>query len=329
MPLSKIFDRIADEKKPTGPIEAALQNILAAVSPLYSAGASINRMAHDIGLAQREVLPATVFSVGNITVGGTGKSPFTIWLCDWLKKEGRRPAILTRGYMREDEERLVVVHNGRRLKAGTREAGDEPVMLAKALRDVPVVACVDRFRAGRTALRRLEIDTFVLDDGFQHHRLARQADIVLIDATKPLSSLKLLPRGTLREKPGVLARAHVIVLTRCNQARNLKRVLREVQRHAPGVPVARTRMILSGGYRVDSGEEVPMEELRGRKAVLLTAVGNPKSVRENLKEAGIKTAKVKALRDHEVISRELLLKTDSLRQHIKADYVLVTEKDGV
>jgi tetraacyldisaccharide 4'-kinase len=328
-PLDQLFQQIADDNRPRGVLASAVQAACGLVAPAYGAGTVLNRLLHTTGLRPRRRLPVPVLSVGNITVGGTGKTPFCLWLVDWLRSQGRRPAIATRGYGREDEDRLVVVHDGRRLLAGTRTAGDEPVLLARTLAQTPVVACADRHRAGSHAIRHLHADTIVLDDGFQHHALDRQADIVIVDATRPLSRLRLLPRGTLREPASALQRAHLIVITRWMQARHPERVLREVKAIAPSVPVVRTRMTISRAYVVATGQEIPLESLHGRSALLASAIGNPMSFRRITAQLGLRVLGQKTLRDHSPISKEFLLRYDSHRRRVGADYIIVTEKDAV
>lgn len=329
MGLSDLFSRIADDRAASGAIEAAAQGAAALASPVYTAGAYLNRLLHDVGALGREKLPAPVASIGNLTLGGTGKTPFCLWLADFLRREGFRPAVLTRGYGRADENQLTVVHDGRRLRSSTKVAGDEPVLLARSLGDVPVVACASRARAGRHALQRLGVDSLVLDDGFQHHRLHRNLDIVLVDATRPLSRLRLFPRGTLREPVSTLQRAHLIVITRWHQATNRKRFLREVQQAAPGVPMVRSHLKVAGAIRLATRESLPSEALTGRSAVLLCAVGNPASVRRSVEEAGIRVVAMKALKDHARITKATLLRYDSMRLQKGADYLVVTEKDAV
>ncbi len=325
-----MFTRLADRQRADGMLDSALQASLAAVAPVYATGAYLNRMAHDLGLVRREVLPATVFSVGNLTLGGTGKTPFCLWLIEWMREQGRQPGILTRGYGREDERRLMIVHDGRRLRATTRQAGDEPVLLAKTLGNVPVVACADRIRGGRYALRKFKkLDTLVLDDGFQHHALARQADIVLVDSTVSLRSLRLFPRGSLREAPPTLARAHLVVLTRWSQADQPRSILREVRRFAPGVPVARTNIEITGARRLSDGAEIPLEELQGRSAYLAAGVANPRSVRQSVLDLGMKLTGARRLPDHATFTRRSVVRLENTRRKRKADYLVVTEKDAV
>lgn len=329
MPLETYFHRLADDGHARNGWENALQAILTAATPFYAAGAAVNRIAHDSGLATRQSLPATVLSVGNITVGGTGKTPFCVWMAKWLQAEGRRPAILTRGYRRADEDRMVVVHDGRKLRASITEGGDEPVMLAKLLGDIPVIACADRFRAGKLALKKFKVDTLLLDDGFQHHDLARQGDVVLVDSTKPLASLRMLPRGTLRESPSVLNRAHLIVLTRWNQANQPKRVLKEVRSYAPGVAVCRTNMNVDNVRLYHTGEAVNPEDLKGKAVGAVCGVGNPESVHSSLNQLGIDVTSFRTLGDHAHATPGMLRAALKPRKGRRPEFVVITDKDAV
>lgn len=329
MGLKEWITRLADDRPADGKLASAAQSALAGMAPLYGIGAWANRVLHDIGAKESHRVAAPVFSVGNVTVGGTGKTPFCMLLVEWLRAQGKRPAIVTRGYGRDDENALVVVHDGRRLRATTREAGDEPVLLARALKDVPVVACADRTRAAEVILRRGIADTIVLDDGFQHHKLKRDADIVLVDATRPLSRLRLLPRGTLRELPGTMRRAHLIVMTRWGQSRDAKRALADAKAAAPSVPIVRTRVVVTSASHIATREAVELASLRGKRAVLLCGVGNPQSVESTARELGIEIAARRFLQDHATITKELLMRMDSVRSRVRADMLLVTEKDAV
>lgn len=329
MGLDRFFEKIADGNEAESPLESAAQGLLGAASPLYAGGAIVNRLLYSAGLRERHRLPVPTLSVGNITMGGTGKTPFCHWLVSLLRAGGRRPGIVSRGYGREDEDRLVLVHDGRRLRAGTRRAGDEPVLLARSLGDVPIAVCSDRRRAAMGLIRRFDCDVIVLDDGFQHHRLDRSGDIVLVDTTCPLSGLKVFPRGTLREPVSALSRAHLIVMTRWQQAEDPGAVRREVRRAAPGVPVVRTRMDVDSIVKIADGEDVPAESLRGRKAIVVCGVGNPVSVRRTVEELGVRVVRMRRFLDHARIPRNFLEACDSKRRKIGADYIIVTEKDAV
>ncbi|MCB2155960.1 tetraacyldisaccharide 4'-kinase [bacterium] len=329
MPLHNLFQRIADKRIPRTRLERAVQSAMAVVAPVYGAGAWANRALYDLGAKSRTRLPAMVLSVGNISLGGTGKTPFTIWLAEWLRENGRPTAILTRGYGRADEDRLTIVHDGRRLRSNTRQAGDEPVMMARALQRTPIIACSDRARAGRAAIDNLKVDTLILDDGLQHHRLERQAEIILLDATRPITELRLFPRGTLREPLTVLSKAHLIVLTRADQSKRTDRIRREIRRRLPHVPVVRTRIAVSGLMDLSARRARPASDLEGARVLIACGVGNPASVKHTVQDLGATVGAMKVLADHSQVTRADVLAWDSARRRAKADFLVVTEKDAV
>jgi tetraacyldisaccharide 4'-kinase len=324
-----LFHRIADQQKPKSALESLAQGLAAAAAPVYGVAAFGHRLLHDLGVRDRQELASIVLSVGNITMGGSGKTPFTKWLARWLKSDGRAVAVLSRGYGREDEDRLVIVHDGRKLRATTREGGDEPVQIARALGNVPVIACSDRHRAGKMAERRFSVDTLVLDDGFQHHALARQGDIVLVDSTQPLEGLRLFPRGTLREPLAALGRAHLIVLTRCKDEKAVAGQWRALRARFPHVPVVRSRFAPASYLELHTGRRRVLQRHEGQKALLVCGVANPAAVRATAKEAGLKVVRMIALPDHAHPTKADLLKWDALRRRLKADVVVVTDKDAV
>lgn len=328
MQFESIFRRVADGRKPQGAFESGLQRMLGILSPMADAGAAIHRILYESGLRERQRLSVPTLSVGNLTLGGSGKTPFTIWLVQQLKRLGRKPAVVSRGYGREDEERLVIVHDGKKLRSRAKIAGDEPVMIAEALGDTPVVACANRYRAGRLAIKKFAIDTIVLDDGFQHHRLDRDGDFVLVDSTRLISRLKVFPAGTLRESASGLRRAHLVVITRWNQAKAPGKVLLDVKREAVGVPVV--RMALGApAFRTFEGEEVSAEMLRDKTAVVYCAVASPKSVVKSARSAGLRIRGVRALPDHAPMHRGRVHDAQCFMREKKADTVIVTEKDAV
>ncbi|MDX2177178.1 MAG: tetraacyldisaccharide 4'-kinase [Candidatus Sumerlaeia bacterium] len=330
MGLREQFLRLADDGRPHSPAELALQRVLAPLGLAYGAGAAANRLLYDTGIRERHRAPVPVVSVGNLTLGGTGKTPFCVWLTRWMQSTGKRPAILTRGYGREDESQLTIVHDGKYLKATTRTAGDEPVLLARLLGDTPIVACADRSRAARLAVKRLAVDSLVLDDGFQHLAMARDCDIVLLDATRPLEELQLFPRGTLREPLGALRNAHLVVATRMHQAGDeARRLLRWLKREHPGLPLVRTDVGLVSGRLFHETAEITAEELRGRKVVLACGLANPRSFRQTLEGAGMRVMAARYLADHEGLTAKELRKLDASRKRLGADFIAITEKDAV
>jgi tetraacyldisaccharide 4'-kinase len=194
------------------PIAEVLLWPLSLLSMLFGAGVAMRGAAYARGLLRREALPVPVISVGNLAVGGTGKTPAVIALARALGGRGRRVGVLARGYKGTVREGALLVSDGNRLLADAATAGDEPVLLARALPGVPVAVGPRRARAGRLLLERAGADLLLLDDGFQHRRLVRDADVVLVDGDAPFGNGHLLPRGPLRESPCALARADAVLV---------------------------------------------------------------------------------------------------------------------
>src|SRR5687768_10961141 len=213
--------------------------VLPPLSALYGAVTRTRLALYQRGTFHTTKLGRPVISVGNITAGGTGKTPLVEWVARNVAGAGKNVCILTRGYGRDNPQRQVVVSDGKTILATPAEAGDEPFLLAtKLLGSAAVICNADRISAGRFAIETLGADCFVLDDGFQHLRLARDLNIVTIDATNPWGGGQLLPYGRLREPVSNLSRADCVVLTRCDQAENLETLQAEIRDLTGGRPTA-------------------------------------------------------------------------------------------
>jgi tetraacyldisaccharide 4'-kinase len=221
--------------------------VLAPLGVAYGAAGSARRALYRAGVLTVEHAAAPVVSVGNITAGGTGKTPLVEWLARAAAREGRRVCILTRGYGRADAGKRVVVSDGERVLAGAREAGDEPRLLAENLRGLPVAVVSDanRVAAAGWASEQLRSEVFILDDGFQHLRLARDLNILTLDATDPWGGGRLLPRGRLREPLSEMKRADLIVITRAENCGDVEGLRARAASLSGGraVLVARTRTL--------------------------------------------------------------------------------------
>ena len=187
---------------------------LFAISVGYGGIVRLRETLYKKGLLQSKRLPCPVISIGNITVGGSGKTPMTIYVAELIKHLGYGVAIISRGYKGQAEKIGGVVCDGRRICMGPDTAGDEPFMVAQRLKTVPVIVGQNRFKAGRLAIREFKPDVLLLDDAFQHLKLHRDLDIVLLDSKAPLGNTYLFPRGTLRESASALSRGDAVVLTR-------------------------------------------------------------------------------------------------------------------
>ena len=287
------------------------------LSPLYGGVVCLRNGLYSRGLLRAEAASVPVISVGNLTTGGTGKTPFVVWVVEVLRELGMTPGVLSRGYGR----------------AAGAEKNDEGALLGEGLADLPQVQMPDRV-AGASEIVALGADVIVLDDGFQHRRLARDLDIVLIDSTRPwgLAAAEdavdpveaLLPRGLLREPVKSLARADAVVLTRCDQAdpAALEAVLRRVQSCAPGVPVAHASHSPTK-VRAPHGEEDPAW-LRGRPVCLVSGVGNPGAFEATVCGLGADVRGVHVFADHHNYKREELMGLCESGVEL-----LVTAKDAV
>ena len=192
----------------------SLASALYPISLAYGAGQNLRAFAYRHRVMPSHQLPCKVICVGNITVGGTGKTPMTMYVAQKVKQLGYRVAIVSRGYRGSAESRGGIVSDGKSIGMGPERAGDEPYLIARSLRDIPVIIGKNRYASGMLALKQFQPDVIVLDDGFQHLRLQRDIDLVLLDHALPFGNGHLLPRGILREPISALARSTACILTR-------------------------------------------------------------------------------------------------------------------
>jgi tetraacyldisaccharide 4'-kinase len=273
----------------------AWHRLLLPLVPVYRGAVATRIAAYRRGWVKTHVLPIPVVSVGNLTFGGTGKTPTVIALVRDLVRRGRRPAILTRGYGRSVDEPVVLV--GPDPEIGPSRAGDEPLEMAARLPGVPVVVDADRVRGGATAVAR-GADIVVLDDGFQHLRLGRDVDLVLVDAGDPWGGGRLAPRGRLREPLAGLARADAVLVTKVpvDFRPVLDEIRRVVVRYAPGTPVLAARLEPNAVRRPDGvgGPEI----LAGARVFAVAGLGRPEGFADLLRDAGAEVVGCRWFADH-------------------------------
>lgn len=276
----------------------------------------------------RRGLPAFVISVGNMVVGGTGKTPLTLWLVDYLCTRGWSPVILSRGYGRSSTKPARVPAQGE-LAALAACFGDEPVLMARKAQHVPVWVGSDRFHSGLAAMEASGADVLVLDDGFQHLRLLRSLDLVLLDAHLPFGNGLLLPSGPLREPIEHLERAHAMILTRAENAAKTDETRRDLAALFPGKPLftCRHRLI---GFKV-AGEGPVLSPVHFLKAPVLAFAGiaRPEMFFRDLRELGLTLSRTFSFPDHHSYgSAELSLLMDCLHKE-SLRFLITTEKDAV
>lgn len=284
---------------------------LAAIA--YGLVVRVRNRLFDRGWRATTRVAVPVVSVGNLTAGGTGKTPCVEFVARYYRGRERRVAILSRGY------------------GGAGGPNDEALVLEENLPDVPHLQGADRLFLARAAIEELESEVLLLDDGFQHRRLARDLDLVLIDATEPWGHGHLLPRGLLREPRAGLRRASLVVLTRVDQAspEALPLLRQALQRLAPGVPVIETchgPVELVNGSRVST----PLDSLRGRSVAAFCGIGNPEAFRRTLADLGADVRAFRAYPDHHAYRREDVDDLKSWVTTLPADgLALTTQKDLV
>lgn len=293
---------------------------LAPLSKVFGAAVARRNRRFDAGHGV-ERLDVPVVSVGNLTVGGTGKTPLVAWIARHWLATGGRPAVVSRGYGSDAGvgPRLVSAGEGPLLPVA--RTGDEPRELARALPGVTIVVGSDRVRGARFAIER-GADLIVLDDGFQHRRLARDLDLVLLDRSAPFGDGRLLPAGSLREPPASLARADLVLVTRLAEDEALPPALvSEIASHAPGVPVLRAGHRRTGFFRPDGSALAPP-----RRVVAFCAIADPAAFRRELEASGATVVGWAERRDHAAFDAATLA---GLRETARAeDAVLVTtDKD--
>jgi tetraacyldisaccharide 4'-kinase len=314
------------------------------LSKLFKAGVKLRRLLYDIRLLRDSTLGVQVIAVGNLTVGGTGKTPVVEKFARELQDQGRKVAILSRGYrskppplsrrflnkllFRDDTTPPRVVSDGKSLLLDSETAGDEPYMLASNLKDVVVLVDKDRVKAGRYAIEQLGCDTLLLDDGFQYWRLAgRRQDIVLVDCQQPFGNEHLLPRGTLREPPTHLARARTIFITKSDgQTAGLRARIASYNPHARLIECVHHPLYFEDVF---TGERHGLDLIRGRKVASLSGIAQPESFEESLVKLGAELVHAKRFADHHRFTQQEVINVINRSKKRQAQAIVTTQKDAV
>ncbi|HEY8153204.1 MAG TPA: tetraacyldisaccharide 4'-kinase [Myxococcota bacterium] len=268
---------------------------LALVSGCWEAGARLHRALYRSGALAATRLPCRVVSIGNLSVGGTGKTPTAAWLAERLHRRGHRVALASRGYRRVGRETVVTVSDGRRVLATAEQAGDEPFVLAAHAPGVPVLVGSDRALVGQRAISAHGAEILVLDDGFQHHRLERDLDVVVCDGALGFGNRWVLPRGPLREPLAVLRRAEAVGVV---DGPLDERDEAALARFAPGARRFAARRRPVGLRPLEGGRLEPPESLAGARVGLLAAIARPASLRRSLEALGAEVVAERTFRDH-------------------------------
>ena len=333
---------ILEERK--GFKESIVRGLLYGFSKVFQVAVKTRRFLYNFRILRDSTLGVQVIAIGNLTVGGTGKTPVVEKFARELRDEGRNVAILSRGYrsrpvpfhkwlinkllLRDDTTPPRVVSDGRSLLLDSDMAGDEPYMLASNLKDVVVLVDKDRVKSGRYAIEKFGCDTLLLDDGFQYWKLkGRRLDVVLIDRQQPFGNERLLPRGTLREPPSHLARASFIFITKSDG--NTSELRRRIAQVNPGAGII--ECIHHPLYLEDvfTGQRSDLETLKGRKVASLSGIAQPESFEQSLVKLQAELVYSKRFADHHRFTQQEILNAINRSKKRQAQAIITTQKDAV
>ncbi len=300
---------------------------LVIISWVYGAGVWIRATLYQWGVFKRRQLPCRVLSVGNITVGGTGKTPLVAALARALVKRGMHVGILSRGYRGLKEKQGGVLSDGKKIYLTPAEAGDEPFMLASKLSGVPVLVGKKRYEMGSHAHERFGIDVLILDDGFQHLRIKRDVDIVLIDSRRGFGNGRLFPRGPLREPLRYLRRASLFVLTKVDPSQSFNEIEDVLRFHVPSVPCYHSRYRPRALVECASGKVLPPTLIRGKKLFAFSGIADPGYFVYLLEGLGADVVREVHFPDHHHYTPEDMRMIGEYRDTV--DLFVTTEKDYV
>lgn len=311
-------------------IDHRLSLFYRAISVPYGWVIQCRNHLYDRGWLSQRRLPCRVVSIGNLTVGGTGKTPLTIAVTEALLAAGRRVAVLSRGYRRRSRAPQVLVSDGQKILVGPDEAGDEPFLIAQRCPGAIVAVGVDRYQLGRWVLAQHRLDCVVLDDGFQHRALARDVDLLLVDASDQSGLHALVPAGRLREPLSSAARATALLVTRVEANVDAQPIVSMIQ-HATGkiVQPILIRFTPQGIIDVCNGLDVPLEQVAGQRVVLFSGIGNAGAFRTSVLSQGLTVVDEVIFPDHHAYSISDVDGVSARAARVGASVLVTTEKDAV
>ena len=284
----------------------------------YQIGLNLHRWLYQSGIKKINRLPVPVICVGNLTTGGSGKTPLVIALAEILKELNFKPAVISRGYNRKNPSpNPVIVSDGNQVISDLENAGDEPLMIAQALDGTPVVVCANRFEASKAAIDQLGADIIVMDDGFQHWALERDLNLICISANLNLEKVQTVPLGPFRENLTALERASAVLITRETDANLISQKIDFVS----GLKQMRNKPVWSACYprfeiaNLHTGEIVEQETLQNKKILSVCALANPEFFQDTIKQLGL-SAIAFNLPDHDPYNEQTLTEIEKRRKQM-------------
>lgn len=310
------------------------RHLLSPLAFLYGIGQTLHKTAFETGVLPVFNVSVPVISIGNITCGGTGKTPVVIDIAQRFIDNGHKVGIISRGYKRKSKTQLTVVGDGQGQFSSYSEAGDEPLVIAQSVRKAVVISSSDRVAAARHAIDVLHCDLLLLDDGFQHYRLKRDLDVVLIDYADELLNDSLLPAGRLREPIANLRRSSNIIITkvpkRFDKAR-MKQLEKTILSQSPEATINACRFVPKSIYRLENGQSVwaPIKTLAKEKVLAFCGLAKPEGFITTLEEMGANILGKKIFSDHHWYTDQDIDLLEKMLAKSQASYLVTTEKDYV
>ncbi len=320
--MSEIFYKIIlpDRKWYWFPVFAILKLIAVA----YLLGHHFRLWAYRLGVFPSRKLECRVISVGNLTLGGTGKTPFVMMIAETLRGNGLKPAILSRGYGGRSDDSINVVCDGRQTFLSPDWVGDEAVMMAEKLKNIPILTGPDRYQTGRYALEHFGVDTLILDDGFQHLALKRDLDILLIDHSRPLGNGHLFPAGELREPAIETRRADIVCFSRYSGGPiNFDTSLLGT------IPQVKTNLRLDSLVRMNDDEVLDAEILKNEQVAAFCGIAQPEGFMKILLDSQIRPKFFQSFPDHHAYTLQNVKELEARALKEGARFLLLPEKDAV
>jgi len=304
---------------------ASLKWILRPLAGLYGLITTIRNLCYDCGIFKSEMLPVPVISVGNITAGGTGKTPFVIALAEYLTQNGYRAAIITRGYRRHSKGQVIVA-DGPHILATPQQAGDEAYLMARQLPGTVIISDADRTAAVRTALKKFDCNVILADDAFQHRRLGRCLDIVLWDAHTAPQNEQLLPAGRLRESLRGLRRADLLVFAKSDVVDSRQKD--SLLKYNPNLLFFAAPLIITG-LGDFSGKDGAAIDIKGKTILAFCGLGNPAQFEATVQKLNPAQIIIRRFPDHHKYSAADVRQLISIAERLHCDYLVTTAKDAV
>lgn len=331
--LNKLEERITESsERDVRPNVFSLEGLLVLLSYGYGLGVRFRLWLYSQGILKQKTLPCFVISIGNIALGGAGKTPMAMYLAQVLKNMGKHPVVISRGYKGKYRGDALIVSDGDRIFSDAENSGDEPYMMAKR-RSFPVVVGKDRFRAGKKAMAAFNPDVMILDDGFQHLKLKRDLDLLLLDYSNPLGNKRYLPAGRLRETPQDSAqRADALVFTRSPENDDNIEGINKVLQYYPGCPWFKTFhvpfIVTRAGNGPGTGKSITgLSGLRGKRAILFSGIAKNSSFYRSMEKLGVNVVEHLEFKDHYRYREPDVLRIKRAAERGGADVLLTTEKD--